>query len=102
MIEFIKGSWDKVLSILVSIAVAGFVFYRRFLRVEDKLAEHIKADDDLKSELKAGLAKLGTMELRAERHEVLITETRDDVKELREDMKELLRCVGSGQSRKVR
>lgn len=90
MIEFIKDQWDKILGVLTSIGVAVFLFYRRFFRVEDTLAKHIQDDQELKKKLDAGIADLGEMKVQLARHDVIVSETRDDVKELRADVKKLL------------
>ena len=103
MIDWLKDNWEKVVSIVVSAAVAIGVFYKRFIRVEDQLAQHLKDDQELKKELKAAVEKVGDMNVRMAEQKAVLDETRDDVRELRSDVKDILKSLTDGAtSRRIR
>lgn len=93
MLEFIKSQWEKIVSIIISAVVALVVFYKRFLKVEDQLAQHIADDQELKKDLKAGVEQINAMKVEQVEHKIVLNETRDDVRELKQDVKDILKSL---------
>lgn len=93
MFEFIKDQWEKIVSIIISAVVALVVFYKRFLKVEDQLAQHIADDQELKKDLKTGVEQINAMKVEQVEHKIVLNETRDDVRELKQDVKDILKSL---------
>lgn len=89
MWTWIQSQWDKLLTFLISAIVAIFVFYKRVFKVEDSLNAHIADDKELAKRLDAGVSTIAELRVSTARQDVVLTETRVDIKELKDDVREI-------------
>lgn len=102
-------NWDKILTSLLTVLGAGYAAWRRFSGRISKLEADVEAlkvqwamakakQVEFENTVMASLEKIeeklgGIMELKVfvERNDVVLSELRDDVREVRNDVKTLMR-----------
>lgn len=99
--NWLVKNWEAILGLIATVSGTFLAVYKRFTRMEDRiqmleqsLDKHVKEDREMRVRLDEIVARLDNqatdVRMLVASHETLLKETRQDLREVRDDIKELL------------